>query len=89
MALNEDDLGVIAGMLAAPAADGQVFPALRARFPGFTFTRCDASDVAETPFRTIGAYDLHLMDARDHCVQLTDDPARATGLVLARRSDAP
>lgn len=89
MALNQEDLGVIAGMLKAPPTDGQVFPALRARFPGLTFTRCDASDVVEAPFGTFGGYDIHLMDSRDHCVQLTDDPARATGIVLAKRSDAP
>ena len=88
MALNEEDLGVIAGMLAAPPADGQLFAALRARFPALSFTRCDASDVVEAPFGSFGGYDVHLMDARDHCVQLTDDPARATGVVIAKRSDA-
>jgi hypothetical protein len=49
-------------------------------------TRCDASDVAETPFRAYPGFDVHLLDAADHCVQITTDPARATGIVLAKRS---
>ncbi len=86
MALNDEDLGVIGEMIAAAPADGQVFSALRQRFPQLSWTRCDASDVVEEPFRTVGNYDLHLMDAADHCVQITTDPARATGIVLAKRS---
>lgn len=86
MALNDEDLGVIGEMLASAPADGQVFLALRQRFPGLSWTRCDASDVVESPFRTFGAYDIHLMDAADHCVTITSDPARATGIVLAKRS---
>lgn len=86
MALNEEDLSVIGEMIAAAPADGQVFLALRQRFPQLSWTRCDASDVVEEPFRTLGIYDLHLMDAADHCVQITTDPARATGVVLAKRS---
>lgn len=86
MALNDEDLGVIGEMIAAAPADGQVFSALRQRFPQLAWTRCDASDVTEEPFRTVGAYDIHLIDAKDHCVQLTTDMARATGVVLAKRS---
>ena len=86
MALNDEDLGVIGEMIAAAPADGQVFSALRQRFPQLSWTRCDASDVVEEPFRTVGNYALHLMDAADHCVQITTDPARATGIVLAKRS---
>ena len=86
MALNNEDLGAIGEMLAAAPADGQVFSALRQRFPAIVFTRCDASDVVETPFGTFGAYDIHLMDAKDHCVTITSDPAQATGIVLAKRN---
>jgi len=30
-----------------------------------------------------------LVDRSDHCVEITADPARATGIVLADRSLAP
>jgi hypothetical protein len=73
----------------ADAGDADLLPAFRQRFPNLFFTRCDASDVAETPFARNGRFDIHLIDSADHCVQITADPARATGLVLARRSDRP
>ncbi|WP_375161825.1 hypothetical protein [Bradyrhizobium sp. RDT46] len=50
--------------------------------------RCDASDVTETPYRSCGAFDLHLLDSADHCAQITNDPARATGIVLVSRAAA-
>lgn len=71
-------------LLANPTgASGAVF---RAEFPGVTLTRCDAGDMhGEEPFRRFDQFDLYLIDARDHCVHLTADPAAATGIVLAKR----
>ena len=86
MALAAHELTEIEQALAAPDAAPQVFSTLRQRFPHLVWIRCDASDVTETPFRSLGAFDLHLLDSADHCVQITDDPARATGIVLAKRA---
>lgn len=86
MALGADELLVIDGVLSAPGADAQVFAQLRSRFPHLSWTRCDASDVTEEPFRTYARFDVHLLDRSDHCVQITADPARATGVVLADRN---
>jgi hypothetical protein len=86
MAVKQDELQEIGAMLSAPDAEAGVFGLLRARFPHLSWTRCDASDVAEAPFRTHGVFDLHLLDAADHCVQITNEPERATGVVLARRA---
>ncbi len=47
--------------------------------------RCDASDVAETPWKTVGLFDLHLVGG-DHCPQVVPDPTQATGFILARRA---
>jgi hypothetical protein len=41
--------------------------------------------VTETPFRSFSRFDIHLLDSADHCVQITVDPACATGIVLAAR----
>ncbi len=60
--------------------------ALRARFPRLTVTRCDAADLAESPYRSYPGFDLHLVNGAGHCWQLTPDPAQATGIVLARRA---
>jgi hypothetical protein len=85
MPLVENELNEIERVLAAPDAAGAAFGELRRRFPHLALTRCDASDVGEEPFRCYPAFDLHLLDASDHCAQVTADPARATGLILARR----
>ena len=89
MALGPDELKVIDGVLSAPDADAGVFAQLRSRFPHLSWTKCDASDVPETPFRTYSRFEVHLVDRSDHCVEITADPARATGIVLADRAVTP
>ncbi|WP_341992429.1 DUF6129 family protein [Azorhizobium sp. AG788] len=89
MGLAAEELTVIDQILSASAVDGSVLGDLRRQFPHLSWTKCDASDVAEAPFRTYPGFDLHLLDAADHCVQLTEDPARATGIVLAQRKALP
>jgi len=89
MALGPDELKEIDGMLSAPDADARVFAQLRSRFPHLSWTKCDASDVTEAPFRTYSRFEVHLVDRSDHCVEITADPARATGIVLANRTATP
>ena len=86
MALGADELLAIDEMLSASEADARIFAQLRSRFPHLSWTRCDATDVTEEPFRTYSRFDVHLVDRSDHCVQITADPARATGIVLADRN---
>jgi hypothetical protein len=85
MSLAAGELAEIEQALAAPDAGFQTYAALRQKFPHLSWVRCDASDVTETPFRSFHAFDLHLLDSADHCAQITADPARATGIVLAKR----
>ncbi|MFG1411011.1 MAG: hypothetical protein B7Y12_21155 [Rhizobiales bacterium 24-66-13] len=89
MALKADDLTQIDQILSAVDADAGVFADLRKRFPHLSWTRCDASDVTETPFRIYPKFEVHLLDAADHCVLITTDPERATGIVLAARKTMP
>ena len=86
MSLSADDLIQIDTILVASGADTLPFVELRRRFPHLSWTRCDASDVTETPFRVYEHFDIHLLDSVDHCAQITSDPARATGIILAKRS---
>ena len=58
---------------------------LRAKFSRLSWTSCDASDVIESPYRSFAYCDLHLLDGADHCVTVTDDPGRATGIIVAYR----
>jgi len=87
MALSDTELSEIEKVLSAENAAAGAFSELRQRFPKFSWTQCDASDVYDTPFRTFPQYDLHLLDTADHCAQLTTDLERATGIILAKRSD--
>jgi hypothetical protein len=89
MALSTDELTEIDKVLSAPEADGQAFAELRRRFPHLAWTRCDASDVTEAPFRSYSRFDVHLLDSADHCAHITADPTRATGIILARRNALP
>jgi hypothetical protein len=89
MTLSVDDLMEIDKRLTAADAENSAFALLRRQLPHLSFTRCDASDVNETPFRVYEKFDIHLLDGADHCVQITSDPARATGIVLARRRAGP
>lgn len=83
MALDATELAEIEALLAAPDEAARVVGELRRRFPAFTVTRCDLSDLGvETPFRTSPRFSLYLVDSADHCWRLTSDAARATGLVL-------
>ncbi|WP_028137097.1 hypothetical protein [Bradyrhizobium japonicum] len=88
MALAATELAEIEQALASSDAAPQAYLELRRKFPHLAWIRCDASDVTETPYRSCGAFDLHLLDSADHCAQITDDPARATGIVLASRAAA-
>lgn len=88
MALAAGELAEIETMLASDDAP-QTYAALRRKFPRLAVIRCDASDVTEMPFRSFPAFDLHLLDSADHCAQITADPARATGIVLATRAARP
>jgi hypothetical protein len=85
MAVNAQELEEFSRILSAADAETQAFAALRGRFPHLAWTCCDAADVDEAPLRTFSAFDLHLLDTRDHCPRITADPAQATGVVLAKR----
>ncbi len=85
MALAADDLTEIERMLAELGPAANPLQPLRVRFPELSWTRCDASEMIEEPYRSASRYDIHLVDRNDHCVQVTHDPARASGVVLAYR----
>lgn len=86
MSISEADLAAIEALLAPAGAAPGAAAALRQRLPHLSLTRCDASDMTDAPFRVFPDYELHLVSAADHCVQVTADPASATGLILARRA---
>lgn len=86
MPVTADELVAIEQLLCSADADAQVFAELRQRFSHLTWTRCDASDVTEIPFRSYPRFDVHLLDSAGHCAHVTEDPASATGIILGMRS---
>lgn len=95
MGLCADEIAAIDGLLAAQPAlltggDAGVLSEFRLRFPALSLTVCDLSDIdSELPFRVYPAMSLFLVDAGDHCWKITSDPARATGVVVARHKIHP
>jgi hypothetical protein len=84
MGIDEAVLNDIEATVAA-AQTPAVLAELRQKYPRMAWLRCDASDVAETPWKTVGLFDLHLVGG-DHCPQVVPDPSQATGFILARRA---
>jgi len=85
MALSVEELTEVEQVLLALAADAPVIAEMRGRYPKLSWTRCDASDVVEAPYKSTTVYDIHLLNSSDHCSQITSDPAQATGIILAKR----
>lgn len=63
---------------------------LRQRFPDLHFTECSEDDVSPRyrPAFTVDGYDLFLITgATGHCLELTNDSALATGILIATKVD--
>lgn len=64
---------------------------LRARFPKLHFTECHEDDVSPRyePAFSIDSHHLYLISgASGHCLELTNDPETATGILVAAKVDA-
>jgi hypothetical protein len=82
--ISPDDLARLDDLLVAPPALGNPLAEFRSNFPGLSLTRCDAGDMSSEPvFREYPQFKLYLVDGRDHCWHITNDPAAATGIVVA------
>jgi len=86
--VSADEWAAIDQLLSTPDANAGVLTQLRGRFAHLSWTRCDASDVIEAPFRSYRRFDVHLLNSADHCSHITDDLALATGIILAMRDAA-
>jgi hypothetical protein len=86
MPLNDDAMVRIEAAIGRQDADSTALAGFRRDFPGLSLTRCDLSDLGvEEPFRQYPRFNLYLIDASEHCVHFTADPARATGVVVAEK----
>lgn len=62
---------------------------LRREFAGIHFTLCNEDDVPArlNPALAGEGFDLYLISNAEHCIAFTTDPAAATGIVVAERSE--
>ncbi len=63
---------------------------LRQRFPELHFTECSEDDISpryKAAF-SVSGFELYLISgASGHCLELTNDPASATGILVASKVD--
>ena len=88
MPITIEQMREIEDVIGSSPVDAGLIARLRGVAPGVTATRCDASDMTdETPYRSHDRANLYLLDGRDHCVRVTDDPAVATGVIVAAKGE--
>ena len=83
--LNEAMIDDIARFVDQQGATDETIAALRGQFEGCHFSLCFEDDINTNarPFREFSAFNLYLVDSRDHCSVLTNDEANASGVVIA------
>lgn len=78
----------IAGEVKNRGLDYETVSALRQSYPDIHFTYCMDDDVTNgKPVVETEAFNVYLIDGREHCLCLTNDFDVATGIVLAEVID--
>lgn len=82
--ITQLQLELIARQAKASPVSETVVDQLRGSFSDIHFTYCMDDDVvAATPVYQDEAFNLYLIDSRNHCLCFTQDMDEATGVVLA------
>ena len=85
MAVSAEQISLIESYLGRDDSSDASLAELRPHLKGLSVTKCDSSDVdTEKPFREFKHFNVYLLDTSDHCVVMTLDPNRATGLVVGK-----
>jgi len=82
--IRQQTLAQIAAKIEETGVDESVITRLRADYPKLHFTYCSDDDILDhEPVLARDAFNLYLIDGRDHCLCLTHDFESATGVVVA------
>ncbi len=82
--ISQQQLDQVDAALADRPIDESAVSELRGSFPDIHFTYCMDDDViAASPVRESVAFNLYLIDSRNHCLSFTQDMSVATGIVVA------
>lgn len=83
--ISPEQLQRISQRLEQLGSETVTLAALRQEFPELHFTHCLEDEVGGAlPVRELAGCNLYLVAGRGHCLGLTQDPAAATGLLLAQ-----
>ncbi|MES9812527.1 MAG: DUF6129 family protein [Candidatus Thiodiazotropha sp.] len=86
--ISQRQLEQISQMAGAQPVSEVMVEQLRSNFPDIHFTYCMDDDVvAARPVHEEAAFNLYLIDSRNHCLCFTQDMQVATGVVLAEIDD--
>ncbi|MCB1791294.1 MAG: hypothetical protein KDJ24_13435 [Gammaproteobacteria bacterium] len=86
--IEEAQLEQVVGLVEREGVGTDTVQKLRALLPDLHFTFCMDDDIANAaPVRERQAFNVYLVDGRNHCLCFTQDVACATGLVLAEVED--
>jgi hypothetical protein len=87
--ISQAQIDNIGELLAHGSVDESAVSELRQQFPNIHFTYCMDDDViAASPLHESEAFNLYLIDSRNHCLCFTQDLDVATGIVVAEIEDA-
>lgn len=83
--ISEERLDQICIIVARAGLSAQTLTALREALPEIHFTQCLDDDIVnQTPVRSGEEFNLYLVEGSSgHCLALTQDVGRATGVVIA------
>lgn len=88
--LKPEQIQEIAAKIEALGVGETAVAALRQSYPSIHFTYCMDDDIPNgKPVAEHAAFNLYLVDGREHCLCLTGDYEAATGLVIAEIVDDP
>lgn len=82
--ISSEQVQAIAANLRSSGVNDDTVSALRQDYKPIHFTYCMDDDLPNnSPVLEDVAFNLYLIDGRDHCLCLTNDYAVATGIVVA------
>lgn len=82
--IDPQQLQLISEFIDTQPLSEQVISALRLQYPQIHFTYCMEDDIPnQEPVLSTPAFNLYLVDGREHCLCLTRQYEHATGVVIA------
>lgn len=82
--ISTEQVNAIAAKIETMGVDETTVSALRQQYQPVHFTYCMDDDLPNNvPIIEKAAFNLYLIDGREHCLCLTDDYELATGIVVA------